>query len=375
MRIGIDATALPSQPAGAGNYMIHLIRALGSLGTGHEFVVFAYQHGFDLIHTPDLPALSWVLTTDKRPFQRLIWEQTTLPRLVRSSGIELLHSLHYTRPLRLPCRSVVTFHDMTFFLYPQMHTLPKRLFFPLAIRQSARLADAIIAVSESTRQDTIRLLGVPEDKIIAIPNGVGSEFQVISNANLLSEVRSKYHLPDEFILYVGQIEPRKNLPTLLRSYKKLVAMGEKIPLVIVGSFGWMYKNVLREIDALGLEKLVHFTGYAPTEDLSIIYNLARIFVYVSIYEGFGLPTLEAMACGTPVITSAVSSMPEHVGDAGILIPPYDEDALAQAMHLLLNDQALREHLSTKGRTQAAQFTWERAAQETLKVYQRVLEVS
>jgi glycosyltransferase involved in cell wall biosynthesis len=264
---------------------------------------------------------------------------------------------------------------MTFFLYPKMHTLPKRLIFPLAIRQSARLADAIIAVSESTRQDTIRLLGVPEDKIIAIPNGVGSEFQVISNANLLSEVRSKYHLPDEFILYVGQIQPRKNLPTLLRSYKKLVTMGEKIPLVIVGSFGWMYKNVLREIDVLGLEKLVHFTGYTPTEDLSIIYNLARVFVYVSIYEGFGLPPLEAMACGTPVITSAVSSMPEHVGDAGILIPPDDEDALAQAMHLLLNDQALREHLSEKGRIQAAQFTWERAAQETLRVYQRVLEVS
>jgi glycosyltransferase involved in cell wall biosynthesis len=372
VRIGIDATALPPQPGGAGNYIIQLIRSLASLETDSHFTVFAYPSGYDLIDLPASPRLDWVVSPDKSPARRLLWEQMTLPRLVRGSNVALLHSLHYTRPLSLSCASVVTFHDMTFFLYPHLHTRSKRIFFPTAIRLSARNADALIAVSENTKKDAVRLLGVPEDKITAIPHGVGEEFHPISDARLLEDIRLKYSLPQDFILNVGVVEPRKNLTLLLKSYQRLRLQGISLPLVIVGSLGWMYEDVFRLAESLGIKEQVHFTGYVPTRDLPIIYNLSRVFVYPSIYEGFGLPPLEAMACGIPVITTAVSSMPEHVGDAGILIPPQDEKALTNALQKLINDSTLQEELSSKGPERASQFTWKRTAQETLKVYESVL---
>jgi len=325
-----------------------------------------------LIDVPTSPQLDWVLFPDKRPAHRLVWEQVTFPRLVRQSRVGLLHSLHYTRPLSLSCASVVTFHDMTFFLYPHLHTRSKRIFFPTAIRLSARLADALIAVSENTKKDAVRLLGIPGDKITAIPHGVGEEFRPITDARLLENIRLKYSLPQDFILNVGVVEPRKNLTLLLKSYQRLRFHGISFPLVVVGGLGWMYEDVFSLAESLGIKELVYFTGYVPNHDLPIIYNLAKVFVYPSIYEGFGLPPLEAMACGTPVITTAVSSMPEHVGDAGILIPPQDEKALTNALQKLINDSTLQEELSNKGPERASQFTWKRTAQETIKVYQSVL---
>jgi len=372
MRIGIDATALPPQPGGAANYIIQLIRSLASLETDSHFTVFAYQSGYNLIDVPASPQLDWVLSPDKSPAHRLLWEQVTFPRLVRQSRVGLLHSPHYTRPLSLSCASVVTFHDMTFFLYPHLHARFKRIFFPTAIRLSARLADALIAVSENTKKDAVRLLGVSGDKITAISHGVGEEFHPITDARLLEDIRLKYGLPQDFILNVGVVEPRKNLTLLLKSYQRLHSQGISLPLVVVGGLGWMYEDVFRLVESLEIKEQVHFTGYVPNHDLPIIYNLAKVFVYPSIYEGFGLPPLEAMACGIPVITTAVSSMPEHVGDAGILVPPQDEKALTNALQKLINDSNLQEELSSRGPERASQFTWKRTAQETIKVYQSVL---
>ncbi len=373
MRIGIDATSLPPQPVGAGNYIIHLIRSFSSLQLEHELVVFAHQSGHDLLDIPDKRALHWVVVSDKSPAQRLLWEQIALPVLVRRAGIDLLHSLHYTRPVALPCASVVTFHDMTFFLYPQLHTRSKRFFFPIAIRMSARKADALIAISESTRQDTIRLLGVLPQKIISTPLGVTEDFRPVSDSMIREEVRQKYKLPEDYILYVGLVEPRKNLPLLIKSFKALVERGVHHQLVIVGRFGWMYKEVLQQIEALGVKEKVQFTGYVPSQDLPMVYNLASVFVYPTLYEGFGLPALEAMACGTPVITSAISSLPEIVGDAGLLVPPGDEQALSDAIFETLSNQTLQKQLATKGIQRASLFTWERTAQETLRVYESVLK--
>lgn len=372
MRIGIDATALPPQPVGAGTYIVNLIRTFAQLDHGHQFVVYAQQHGKEIIAVPEQPGIEWVTLPDRSPAYRLIWEQTFFPILVKRKQVDLLHSLHYTRPLFLPCASVVTFHDMTFFLYPQLHTRSKRLFFPPAIRLSARLADAMITISENTRLDAIRLLNIPPDKIYGIPLAANESYRLITDQHLLESARPKYHLPQEFMLYVGIVEPRKNVPMLLRCYHELLRQGTAIPLVIVGRFGWMYEEVLRLVDELGLKDKVLFTGYVPSQDLPLIYNLAQVFVYPSIYEGFGLPPLEAMACGVPVITTAVSSMPEHVGEAGLLIPPQDEKALVEAMQKVLSDGTLRAQMSQKGRAQAAKFSWKRVAQETLQVYQRVL---
>ncbi len=380
MRIGIDATALPPRPVGAGNYIIELIRSLERLEVAHEFVIFAQPHGRELIGVAARPGFEWAMIPERSPAHRLIWEQAAFPRLVAHARLDLLHSLHYTRPMRLPCASVVTFHDMTFFLFPQLHTLSKRLYFPQAIRLSARKADALIADSESTRQDAIRLLRLSPAKIYTVPLGVSPAFHPVLDAYRLEVVRQRYSLPEHFILYVGLVEPRKNLPMLLRAYQRLQeqlrlqASPELIPLVIVGRFGWQIEQVFELVEALAIKEKVHFSGYIPAEDLPIVYNLADVFVYPSLYEGFGLPPLEAMACGTPVITTAVSSMPEHVGEAGILIPPQDERALFQALLTILQDPDLRRQLSKKGPARAALYSWNRTALETLNVYQRVQPV-
>jgi len=375
MRIGIDATALPPQPVGAGNYIIQLIRALASLKVNDEFVIFAQQRGQALISLPENDSFEWIILEDRNPGSRLIWEQTLFPQLIRRSGVDLLHSMHYTRPVRVPCASVVTFHDMTFFLYPELHTRAKRLFFPLAIRASARQADALTAVSESTRQDAIRVLGISPEKIAATQLGVDPAFRPINDAGFKRVIAEKYDLPERFILYVGLLEPRKNLPMLIRAYKRLIDGGENFKLVLVGRYGWRYEELLRQINNLDLEGMVHFTGYVSQEDLPLVYNLSSLFVYPTLYEGFGLPALEAMACGVPVITTDVSSLPEIVGVAGILVPVNNVEALYGAMIAVLGDEDLRRKMINKGIQRAAKFTWEQTAKLTFQVYQQVMRTS
>lgn len=374
MRIGIDATALPPQPVGAGNYIIQLIRALAALEPDDEYVIFAQRSGRMLIELPTSGRFHWRVVDDMSPALRLLWEQTVLPRLSWQEQIDVLHSLHYTRPLWLGCASVVTFHDMTFFLYPHLHTRSKRFFFPLATRFSARRAQAIIADSENTRQDIIRLLKVPKEKVFKVLLGVDPSFRPIRDSSLKRRIGEHYHLPEKFILYLGMVEPRKNLPLLIRAYKDLVNRGFEEHLVLAGRFGWMYEDVLRLVETFGLQDLIHFTGYISQNDLPVVYNLARVFVYPTLYEGFGFPPLEAMACGVPVITTNVSSLPEIIGDAGILIPADDQEALVNAMERILKDRGLRDELASKGPLRAGLFTWESTARETIKVYQRVLSV-
>ncbi len=375
MRIGIDATSLPPRPGGAGNYIIQLIRSLAKLEnfrSGKDtLIIFAQARGQAMIN---LPELEWVSLPDRSPFQRMIWEQLQLPGLVRSYHLDLLHSLHYTRPIYLSCPSVVTFHDMTFFLFPNLHLRSKRLFFPAMIRFSARYADALIAPSESTRKDAIRLVKIPPKKIHTIHLGVSDQFRPVTDAVLLDSIHEKYKLPPKFILYVGTVEPRKNLTMLLQSYNLIRSEDSTfpLPLVVVGQLGWNYDEVFNQVKQLDLQEQVIFTGYIPFSDLPIMYSLAEIFVYPSLYEGFGLPPLEAMACGTPVITTAISSMPEHIGDAGILVSPNDPGALALAIQQLAENEAKRNQLRIQGPQQAAQFTWERTAYLTNQLYQNLV---
>jgi glycosyltransferase involved in cell wall biosynthesis len=375
MRIGIDATALPPQPVGAGNYIIQLIRTLAGIRSGHELFIFAQQSGPKLINLPEDNLVEWVIVDERNPGSRLVWEQLYLPYLVRKSGVELLHSLHYTRPVRLTCKSVVTFHDMTLFLYPELHTWARRLFFPQMMRYSARKADELITVSDSTRDDLIRILQADPKKVTTTHLGVDPGFQLIKDEDERRRVAEKYNLPERFILYVGLVEPRKNLPVLIDSYKRLLDSGFVYELVLVGRFGWMYEDAIEQVNELGLETNVRFLGYVPQEDLPLVYNLASLFVYPTIYEGFGLPVLEAMACGVPVITSNVSSLPEIVNEAGLLTPVNDSEALFETMKKALGDGKLREELIKKGPQRAAEFTWSKTAQLTLQVYQKAMQGS
>jgi glycosyltransferase involved in cell wall biosynthesis len=372
VRIGLDATALPPRPVGAGNYIIQLIRAFARGQAPAEFVVFAQRHALPLLDVQERPGFRLVTLPDRSPPLRLLWEQTAFPILAARQELDLLHSLHYTMPLAYPGRTVVTFHDMTFFLFPGLHTLPKRYFFRLFIHLSRCRASALIADSESTRQDAIRLAGVPPDKIHTVPLGITPEFHPANDPAVLEAVRLKYNLPERFLLFVGLLEPRKNLPALLQAFASLLPQQPPVRLVIVGRQGWMYEQTLQLVRSLGLAEQVHFTGYVDQADLPRVYNLAEIAIYPSLYEGFGLPVLEALASGTPVITSSVSSMPEIAGEAGVLLPPGDVPALAQAIQRLLSDPAERQQRSKLGLERAAQFTWERTAAKTLEVYQRCL---
>jgi glycosyltransferase involved in cell wall biosynthesis len=374
MKIGIDATALPQEPVGAGVYIINLLRALGDLNTGYELVVFLHENARNYLEMDETTNILQVVLPEKNPALRLVWEQIMLPKLVKRYKIDLLHSLHYTSPFLLACASVVTIHDLTFFLFPELHKLSKRLFFPSVIRASARKADALITVSENTRQDSIRLLHVPEEKIFAVQLGVDEIFHPIKDNGLRRKIYQQYQLPEKFILYVGLVEPRKNLPLLIRSFRTLVEEGFSHRLVIVGRLGWMYQEVFKQIETLGLEDRIKFTGYVPRQNLPIVYNLAELFVYPTLYEGFGLPVLEAMACGTPVVTSKISSLPEIVGNAGILVTPGEESALAEAMVTVLSDPKMQENLAEKGIIRSKDFSWKRTAKETLQVYQHVLKM-
>ncbi len=372
MRIGIDATPLPPQPVGAGNYIIQLIRALNEAQIDDQLVIFAQPYGPELFKLPTNDLIEWHIVGEMPPGERLIWEQTRFSSLIHRARIDLLHSLHYTKPLSLPCASVVTFHDMTFFFYPQLHTRTKRWFFPIAMRISARQADGIITVSESTRRDAIQLLGIDPGKIFATQLGVEPMFRVIEGEASLSDIAAKYGLPENFILYLGTIEPRKNLPNLIDAFNILVEKGLQQKLVLAGKFGWMYEEVLTLVRDHGLKDHIIFPGYIEQDDLPMVYNLASLFVYPTIYEGFGLPVLEAMACGVPVVTSDIASLPEIVGEAGLLVPPGDVNALSEAISRGMNDEELRTNLRRAGIQRAKKFRWERTAELTQQVYEKVL---
>ena len=372
LRIGIDATALPERPVGAGNYIIHLIRAFARGNSPADFVIFTQRHALPLLAVQERPGFQLVVLPDRSPPMRLLWEQTAFPALAARHKLDLLHSPHYTMPLVYRGRTVVTFHDMTFFLFPGMHTLSKRYFFRLFIHLSQRRATALIADSESTRQDAIRLAGVPPGKIHTTLLGITPDFHPESDLAALEAVRQKYHLPERFLLFVGLLEPRKNLPALLQAFAALPPQQPPVKLVVVGRQGWMYEQTLQLVHSLGLDDRVHFTGYVDQADMPRVYNLAEVAVYPSIYEGFGFPVLEAMASGTPVITSDVSSMPEIAGEAGVTLPPGDVPALTQAIQSLLSDPVERGRRSRLGLERAAQFTWERCAAQTLDVYRQCL---
>ena len=375
MRIGIDATALPPRPVGAGNYIIHFTRALAQqTATEHpdsELVIFVQNARQSLLAIEPSARVNVVSLPDQSPLRRLAWEQMALPGLIRHYRLDLLHSLHYTMPGLAPCPVIVTFHDMTFFLFPHLHILPKRIFFQNMIRFSARRAAALLAVSESTRQDSIRLLGLTPERITTTPLGVTSGFTPVRDRARLDVVCQKYRLPERFVLYVGLLEPRKNLPALLRAFGQISDRFPGHQLVLVGRQGWMVEQVFELVESLGLKERVCFTGYVESEDLPALYSLADVFVYPTFYEGFGLPVLEAMACGAPVITSRVSSLPEIAGDAGVLLDPEDETQLAGALERLLRDPAERVQRAARGLELARAFTWDRTARLTWPVYDRI----
>lgn len=372
MRIGIDATAVPRLKAGAGVYTEELVRSLLTLDREDTFFLFVRGGTFaDLpADYPNVRRLPVVAPT--RP-GRFLWEQAILPALARRLQIDLLHSPHHTMPAApLPCYRVVTVHDVTFFLYPARYGTFRRLYMQTTTRLSLRLADAIIVPSETVRDDLIRLLRVKPARITVVPEGVNARFQPMVDQRRLTEIRTRYARGTPYILNLGSLEPGKNQITLVQAYKRLRDRGYRQRLVIAGQRAWKYERLLARIAQAGLTEVVDLPGYIPESDLPALYSAAELFVFPSLYEGFGLPVLEAMACGTPVICSDRSALREIGEGAAFLVNPLSARDLAEAMATLLDDQDLREQLRSSGKQRAAAFTWERTATETLAVYRRLL---
>lgn len=364
MRIAIDARLVSYIQGGTSRYTVSLVRAMAALGTSHELIVLEARKA------EGDPA--WPEDVERRrlrtpPHHR--YEQIALSVELLALGADLLHSPDFIPPFRRPCRSVITIHDLAFLRYPDLLT-PESSRYYGQVGRAVESADQIIAVSEATRRDLLDLLKVDPTKVTVVYEAAGDDCAPLS-AGEVAVHRKRLGLPERFILFVGTIEPRKNIPVLLkafaRTWEKL-----RVPLVVVGRKGWLYEEVFQTKDSLGLGDEVTFVGPAAGEQLVYYYNCADCLVLPSLYEGFGLPVLEAMACGTPVVTSNVSSLPEIVGDAGLTVDPSDEDGLADAITRMLSEDELRAYLSQQGLRRARRFSWDRAARETFGVYRRAL---
>jgi glycosyltransferase involved in cell wall biosynthesis len=309
-----------------------------------------------------------------RPVKRILWEQLALPALAQRKKLDLLHATVNVIPIAGTCPMVVTIHDLSFLRYPGSFPPVQRTYLRTQVRRSVRGAARVIAVSEATRQDLINLFAVPAQRVDVVYNGVDDAF-CPAPADQVARFRRQKGLPEHFILHVGTLEPRKNLVRLIHAFALLRRQTRDWPdlkLVLVGGKGWYYQDIFEAVRRLQLAEEVLFTGFVADRELPWWYRAATVFAYPSLLEGFGLPVAEAMACGTPTVTSALSSLPEIAGDAALLVDPTSEDELALALHQVLTDPNLARDLRERGLRQAARFSWKDTAFETANVYRRVL---
>lgn len=374
MRIGINAHLLSFElgyrRAGVSRYIEALLRELPHVAAPDDEIV-AFTSA-DQGQAEFSERITWIPSRlpTARPAVRIAWEQAAGAIAGYRHKLDLLHSPVNVTPLAGGDHQIVTVHDLAFHYFPEQYPMPKQRYLRAMTRLSVRRAARVIAVSESTRQDLIQLYNCDPEQVVAIPNGVDPSYSPMGEAADRA-FREAQGLPAEFLLFVGTLQPRKNLDRLLRAYAK-VAGELDWPLVVIGARGWQYDPIFRTVRQLGLGERVRFSGYVPAEELPDWYSAATIFILPSLYEGYGLPALEAMACGTPVIASSTSSLPEVVGDAGLLVDPLDEDAITGEILRLAGDARLRQELSDLGLRRAARFSWRRSIELTYAAYRDVL---
>ncbi|MBM4048369.1 MAG: glycosyltransferase family 4 protein [Planctomycetes bacterium] len=376
MRIGIDARPLQSQRRGVGQYLFYLLKHLARIDRDNQYVLF-YNYFWSLDgfspFTCDNPNFSDKVFRFPTHLLDLFWKNFSFPKVDSLMGdVDVFHeSLLHTVP---PCRGsvVVTLYDFVPMHYPEYYSRSYLEKYQHSLRQVANRAAHVIAISESTKRDVVSFTSIPAERVSVVYPGVDPQFRPLSKEARLDEVLRAKHLDESYILYVGAANRHKNLGTLLAAYRALAPeLRRDYLLAFAGNVSWDYELLLNEARRLDLSDRVRCIGYVSDEDLPFIYSGASLVVFPSLYEGFGFVPLEAMACGTPAISSNTSSMPEVVGDAGILFDPNDTVALTHAMNAALTDQALRATLVGKGLHRAPTFSWERTARQTLDVYRSV----
>ncbi|HXX14996.1 MAG TPA: glycosyltransferase family 1 protein [Candidatus Eremiobacteraceae bacterium] len=378
MKVLIDFTQIPTDRTGVGVYADKLISGLSSLVTNGDSLLVLVQKDergiYELVRDSPNVSIASVPTTVLRNRALLfLYEQVVLPVLLVSKNVDVIHSLHYTHPLICPCSRVVTVHDLTFLLSPELHTWGRRLIMPFFIKHAVRRSEAVVFISNTTRVDSEKLIQGAKKKLRrVIPLGVSlKEFNL--DSQLVEEVLAKFLLTQPYVLYLGTIEPRKNIFRLIQAYEQIAHQHPNLLLVLAGKSGWHVDNVFAAIRSSKYRERIRHLGFVSELEKRALLTKCQILVYPSLYEGFGLPVLEAMAAGAPVITSNVSALPEVTGDAAILINPLSVEEIATAMSMLLNDEQKRDHLRILGKRRAAEFSWEKVAIQTFDLYKEVAE--
>lgn len=373
MRIAFDGTTLAAGRTGVGYYTEHLLQHLARevQNSGDELFVISNRPVDTAV---PLPAHVRVFDRLRFPL-RIGWMQLLASRVLAQIKPDVAHFTNGLIPPFAPVPTVVTIHDMSLRLYPHCHPVRRLVINRPLMKVAALNATAIVTESHSARRDLLRLERVAADRVSVVHGAAGAAFRQINDEAKLAIVRQRYELPDKFLLYVGAIEPRKNLVRLMHALAAARARGVPHELVCAGPYGWSSRDLVSLIERLDLESHVRFIGYVPVDDLPAVYNLADFFVYPSLYEGFGFPVVEAMACGTPVITANTSSLGEVAGMAAETVDPTNVAAISDAIVRLARDDARRADLSALGLARAATFSWTRAAREMLTVYSRAAGIT
>ncbi|MCD6450968.1 MAG: glycosyltransferase family 4 protein [Acidobacteria bacterium] len=366
-RIGIDARKIAD--FGIGSHIYFLLKNFAEVDKEHRFFLFA--HPDDAHYFSEFPARFEFVPEYSGKYS--LGELFSLSYKARKLRLDLFHSPHYVLPFLLPCPAVVTVHDLIHLLFPQYlpHNWAK-FYARYMIGRGVKRASRVITVSHSSKRDILRFFRVPEEKIEVIYNGVAPELMEPLSSEELDKVRRKYGIYEPFLLFVGNLKPHKNLRRLISSFARVAVQVPELLLVVVGDELHNHPDLAREVEEKKLKGRVRFFGYTERGELKGLYQLAEILVFPSLYEGFGLPPLEAMAVGTPVVASNVSSIPEVVGDAALLVDPRDEEMIAKGILRLLNERGLKQDLIEKGKKRAKIFSWRKTAELTLEVYNQVL---
>jgi len=371
LRIALNAQLLSFadnyRSGGISRVIYHLLAELGRDPRGHAFDVFV----------PSAPERNgWGSLTfhpsgqhTVRPPIRIAWEQTVLPRKLATLKPDLLHGLAYALPVGWSGPGVVTIYDLSFLRFPDAFKPANRIYLTATTRATARRARRILTISEHARRDIVRLLSVPEQRVDVTYPAAEERYRPLPDRDV-EAFRVARRLPDSFVFALGTLEPRKNLVGLLHAYARLPR--PRPPLYVAGGAGWRFSPIFDTVRQLHLAEDVHWLGYVPEDELPLWYNAARLFAFPSLYEGFGLPVLEAMACGTPVITSTAASLPEVGGKAAVLVPPLDTERIAHEMERVLDDSQLRTEMRAAGRIQASRFSWRAMTDQTVNAYARAV---
>jgi len=363
MRIAIDGTILTRSLTGVGIYTLRLVQELARLPETEIFVMAQdeLECGFDAKNVQVIiePAMNFHFFIQRR-----------IPGLIEKYNIDVLHGPNFYLPIKKNAPAVLTVHDLSAQLFPKQHSIKHRISQKM-LGPSLKRADRIIAVSRSTAEDLAQLFPSTTSKIEVVYNGLEKRFTPCSRSET-DEILARYNLPERFILFVGTLEPRKNIRRLICAFSQITERFPTIKLIVAGGKGWLFDDIFELVRKKGLRDRIQFIGYVENEDLPALYSAAEVFCYPSLYEGFGLPPLEAAACGTPVVTSNISSMPEVMDDAALFVDPLDIDSIYEAILTILEDKNLAASLTKKGLNRAKEFSWEETAIKTLAIYRSLL---